>query len=104
MPILVLIADIIGILGGTVASVLALNFDLYSYLIKTFEFLEYNDVASGIIKSFVFGFIIAVCGCYYGYNARGGAQGVGRATISAVVKSSIFILLTNYFMTQLFFI
>jgi phospholipid/cholesterol/gamma-HCH transport system permease protein len=104
LPILVLIADIIGLLGGTAASVLALNFELHQYLLKSFEFLDYGDVASGLAKSFVFGFIISICGCYYGYNAVGGAEGVGKATISAIVKSSIFILLTNYFMTQIFFI
>jgi phospholipid/cholesterol/gamma-HCH transport system permease protein len=104
MPILVLIADVIGIIGGTVASALALNFDFHQYLYKSFEFLSYADVMSGLVKSFVFGFIIAICGCYYGYNAKGGAEGVGKATISAIVRSSIFILLTNYFMTQFFFI
>ncbi|MDR0571875.1 MAG: ABC transporter permease [Rickettsiales bacterium] len=104
LPILVLIADIIGLLGGTVASIFALNFELHQYLLKSFEFLDYSDVVSGLAKSFVFGFIISICGCYYGFNARGGAEGVGRATISAIVKSSMFILLTNYFMTQLFFI
>jgi phospholipid/cholesterol/gamma-HCH transport system permease protein len=104
MPILVLIADTIGIMGGTIASVFALNFDFHQYLQKSFEFLSYNDVMSGLIKSFVFGFIISICGCYYGYNAKGGAEGVGKATISGIVRSSIFILLTNYFMTQIFFI
>jgi phospholipid/cholesterol/gamma-HCH transport system permease protein len=104
MPLLVLVADIIGILGGTVASALVLGFDFHGYLHKTFEFLNYADVMSGLIKSVVFGFIISLCGCYYGYSAKGGAEGVGKATILAIVKSSIFILLANYFMTQIFFI
>jgi phospholipid/cholesterol/gamma-HCH transport system permease protein len=104
MPILVLIADIIGVVGGSIASVVALNFDFHQYVYKSLESLSYEDVKSGLLKAFVFGFIIAIYGCYCGYNADGGAEGVGKATISAVVKSSIFILLTNYFMTQFFFI
>lgn len=104
VPILVLLADVIGLIGGSVASVVALDFNFYSYIQHTYNFLNYNDVMSGIIKSFVFGFIIAVCGCYHGYNAKGGAEGVGQATIKAIVSASICILLTNYFMTQIFFI
>ena len=104
VPILVLIADVIGIFGGTVASVFALNMNLYNYVINSCNQLNWTDTMSGIIKAFAFGFIISVAGCYSGYRAKGGAVGVGKATIEAIVSASIFILLANYFMTQFFFI
>ena len=103
MPLLVLIADVIGIFGGLMASVISLKFDMASYLNNTMNFLKFGDVCSGLIKSVVFGFIIAICGCYHGYNSKGGAEGVGKATTSAIVSASIFILLSNYLMTELFF-
>lgn len=104
MPFLVMIADIIGIFGGTVASVISLKFDLVAYINNTINFLKFEDVYSGIIKSIVFGFIIAVCGCYNGYYSKGGAEGVGKATTNAIVSASIAILLSNYIMTELFFV
>lgn len=104
MPFLVMIADIIGIFGGTVASVVSLKFDLVIYINNTINFLRFEDVYSGIIKSIVFGFIIAVCGCYNGYYSKGGAEGVGKATTNAIVSASIAILLSNYIMTELFFV
>jgi phospholipid/cholesterol/gamma-HCH transport system permease protein len=103
MPILVLIADVIGVYGGYLVSIHTLGFSPSSYLKSTFDFLEMEDVYSGLIKSSVFGFIIALMGCYHGYYSKGGAQGVGNATTHAVVTASIMILLSNYFMTSLFF-
>lgn len=104
LPFLVLIADVIGIFGGTVASVMSLKFDPIIYLNNTMNFLKAEDVYSGVIKSVVFGFIIAICGCYYGYYSGRGAEGVGRATTGAIVSASIAILLSNYVMTELFFV
>lgn len=104
MPFLVLLADIIGIFGGTFASVVSLGFDLSQYLNNTVNFLQFEDVYSGLIKSVVFGFIIAINGCYFGYHSKGGAEGVGKATINAIVSTSIGILLSNYLMTKFFFI
>jgi phospholipid/cholesterol/gamma-HCH transport system permease protein len=103
LPILVGIADIIGIFGGYLTSVYALGFNSNSYLIKTIDFLQIEDVISGLIKSIIFGFIIAFMGCYYGYNSNNGAKGVGKAVTNAVVVPSITILLFNYLMTNLFF-
>ena len=62
-----------------------------------------KDVVSGLVKAAVFGFVITLIGCYHGYNSRGGAQGVGTATINAVVSSLILILIFNYIITELFF-
>lgn len=103
LPCLVIIADIIGILGGYLVGVHSLGFSSGSYMKNTFEYLEYNDVVSGLVKAAVFGFIISLMGCYHGYHSQRGAQGVGAATTNAVVTSSILILLCNYFVTQIFF-
>ena len=103
MPLLVGIADTIGIFGGYVVGIKSLGFNSGAYLKNTVDFLEFDDVSSGLIKSAVFGFIIALMGCYHGFNSKGGAQGVGRATTNAVVSASILILAANYVMTSLLF-
>ena len=103
LPFLVLIADIIGVFGGYLVSIHKLGFAPGPYLTSTFDFLKRIDVTSGLTKAAAFGFIVALMGCYHGYNSKGGAQGVGAATTSAVVSASILILLTNYFLTALFF-
>jgi phospholipid/cholesterol/gamma-HCH transport system permease protein len=103
LPILVLIADIIGVMGGYLVSVYKLGFNPGSYLESTFTYLEMRDVISGLTKAAVFGFIISLMGCYHGFNSGRGAQGVGKATTTAVVSASILILLFNYIITELFF-
>ncbi len=103
LPILVLIADIIGVFGGYLVSFYKLGFNGAAYINNTIEFLEVQDVISGLVKAAVFGFLIALMGCYNGYNSRGGAQGVGAATTNAVVSASILILSFNYLITELFF-
>ncbi len=103
LPLLVLVADAIGVFGGYVVSVHKLGFNPGSYLKRTFEYLQVMDVVSGLVKAGVFGFLIALMGCYHGYRSRGGAQGVGTATTQAVVTASILILLSNYLVTEIFF-
>ncbi len=103
LPCLVLVADIIGVFGGYIVSVEKLGFGPESYLRSTLEFLEFRDVFSGLVKAAVFGFLIALMGCYHGYHSRGGAQGVGASTTNAVVSASILILLCNYLITEMFF-
>lgn len=103
MPLLVVVADTIGIMGGYIVGTRSLGFNSGAYITNTVDFLELGDITSGLIKSAVFGFIIALMGCYHGFNSRGGAQGVGRATTNAVVTSSILILAANYAMTSLIF-
>jgi phospholipid/cholesterol/gamma-HCH transport system permease protein len=103
MPLLVLIADIIGVLGGYIVGTQKLGFNPGMYIKNTFDFLETIDVVSGLVKAGVFGFLIALMGCYHGFHSKGGAQGVGRATTDAVVSSSILILVFDYFITELFF-
>ncbi|HVZ07978.1 MlaE family ABC transporter permease [Rhodopila sp.] len=103
LPLLVVIADILGVLGGFIVSTLKLGFNPSVYLTATMNFLEAQDVVSGLAKAAVFGFIIALMGCYNGYNSRGGAQGVGSATTMAVVSASILILAFDYVLTEMFF-
>ncbi len=103
MPLLVLIADVIGVFGGYVVSIYKLGFNPYVYLKNTLDFMEFQDVFSGLVKASVFGFLITLMGCYHGYNSRGGAQGVGAATTNAVVSASILILSVNYLITEMFF-
>ncbi|MBV6632214.1 MAG: ABC transporter permease [Alphaproteobacteria bacterium] len=102
LPLLVLIADIIGVLGGYLIGVYVLDFNSATYLSNTVEFLKPIDVISGLAKAAVFGFIVALMGCYQGYNSGRGAQGVGKATTNAVVAASIMILTFNYVITELF--
>jgi len=103
LPILVLIADIIGVFGGFLVGVYKLRFNPATYLKQSWDFLEFMDVFSGLTKAAVFGCIIALMGCYHGYHSGRGAQGVGRATTNAVVAASILILIFNYLLTQAFF-
>ena len=103
LPLLVLTADIIGVFGGYVVSIFKLGFNPSTYIKNTIDFMEAQDVISGLVKAGVFGFIVTLMGCYHGYHSRGGAQGVGTATTNAVVSASILILCFNYFITELFF-
>ncbi len=103
LPLLVIIADIIGVFGGYLVAIYKLDFNAVSYLTQTQQYLKTNDVVSGLVKAAVFGFIVALMGCYQGYHSRGGAEGVGQATTYAVVSASILILISDYFLTQAFF-
>jgi phospholipid/cholesterol/gamma-HCH transport system permease protein len=103
LPLLVIVADIIGVFGGYLVGIYKLGFGPYEYINNTLEFLETEDVVSGLVKAAVFGFLVALMGCYQGYNSKGGAQGVGAATTKAVVSASILILTANYMVTELFF-
>ena len=103
LPFLVLIADILGVMGGWLIGTAKLGFSSAGYLRATLDFMQTMDVVSGLVKASVFGFLIALMGCWCGYNSRGGAQGVGAATTSAVVISSILILALDYIITEMFF-
>jgi phospholipid/cholesterol/gamma-HCH transport system permease protein len=103
MPLLTLIGDAIGVLGGYIVSVYSLGFTGTTYLKNTWDFAHSDDITSGLIKAAVFGFIVALLGCYNGFHSKGGAQGVGNATTYAVVSSSILILAADYVLTALLF-
>jgi phospholipid/cholesterol/gamma-HCH transport system permease protein len=103
LPLLVLVANVIGVFGGFLVTSYKLDFNPSSYIQRTADFLETMDVVAGLTKAAVFGFIITLMGCFHGYSSRGGAQGVGAATTYAVVSGSILILLFDYFLTEAFF-
>ncbi|PKP69317.1 MAG: ABC transporter permease [Alphaproteobacteria bacterium HGW-Alphaproteobacteria-5] len=103
VPVLVAVGDSIGIFGGYLVGVNRLGFNSATYLKNTRDFLEFWDIGSGLVKGAAFGFIVALMGCYHGMNSGRGAQGVGRATKSAVVTASVMILAANYVLTEAFF-
>ncbi|MFB3886331.1 MAG: MlaE family ABC transporter permease [Thermodesulfobacteriota bacterium] len=103
LPILVIFSDVIGILGGYLVGVRLLGANPTLYVRRTWDYLELNDLYSGLLKAVFFGMIIATISCYQGFATEGGAEGVGRATTKAVVISSLTILISNYIITALLF-
>jgi phospholipid/cholesterol/gamma-HCH transport system permease protein len=104
LPVLVLVGDIVGVFGSYLVGIYKLGFTSLTYIHNTLDFLQTMDVVSGLVKAAVFGFLIALMGCYHGYYSRGGAQGVGAATTAAVVSASILLLSADYVLTELFFV
>ena len=104
LPLLTLYADLLGILGGLVAAVLSMDLTVYAYIKQTVKTLDTFDVTSGLIKSLVFALIIAGVGCQQGFMVRGGAQGVGTATTSAVVAAMALIIVANCIFAILFYV
>ena len=102
LPLLVAVADVIGVLGGFLVSTTTLGFDGSIYVQNTVDMLQRWDVVSGLIKAAVFGFLLTVMGCFHGYFAAGGAQGVGRATTNAVVSAAVVIFAANFLLTSWF--
>jgi phospholipid/cholesterol/gamma-HCH transport system permease protein len=100
LPAITVLADFVGIAGGMVVGVNSLGLSSRLYLDNTFEWLDYRDYFSGIFKTVVFGLIIAIIGCYQGFQTEGGAEGVGQSTTRSVVTSSILILIANYFLAE----
>jgi len=103
MPLLVLVSNILGVLGGYLLATQRLGFNGANYLGTTLQYLKVDDIVSSLVKAAVFGFIIALMGCYHGFHSSGGAAGVGRATINAVVSAFILILLSNLIITVIVF-
>src|SRR5512140_1676803 len=98
---LTIISDLVGLAGGAMVSGLMLRLDLNQYWTTAWQSLVFEDVLMGLVKPIFSGFIIATVGCYYGLSAKGGTQGVGRATTQAVVAASVLILVVNFFLTRL---
>ena len=103
MPLLVLVSNALGVMGGWLLATQRLGFNSAAYLNTTAQFLKVDDVVSSMVKAGVFGFFIALMGCYHGYHSSGGAAGVGRATTNAVVSAFILILLSNLIITVIVF-
>lgn len=102
LPILTVLADFIGIMGGLVIAVFELNLTAHFYMTRVLDALTFGDIMSGIGKTFFFAVAVASIGCYNGMYARGGADGVGRATTQTVVAASVTILISNFFLTKIF--
>jgi phospholipid/cholesterol/gamma-HCH transport system permease protein len=103
LPILTLVGDAVGIIGGWLVSVGIFGANSYLYMERTFQFLEINDITSGLIKAAFFGLTLSVTGCAKGFYTSGGAEGVGRSTTSAVVTACLYILLSDFFLTKMLF-
>ena len=103
MPFLVLVSNALGVMGGWLLATQRLGFNSAQYLATTARYIEADDVISSLVKAAVFGFFIALMGCYHGYHSGGGAAGVGKATTNAVVSSFILILLSNLIITVIVF-
>ena len=101
LPLLTVVADIIGVAGGWLVATASLNFNSTVYIRNTWDFLRGWDIGSGLVKAAAFGFIVALMGCYHGFNAKGGARGVGQATTNAVVSAAILVFFTDYILTSL---
>jgi len=98
---LTILADLLGLFGGAVLSTLSFGIDWHQYWSSGWQILVFQDVFTGLVKPVLFGFIIATVGCYYGMSARGGTQGVGRATTQAVVASSLLVVVVDTVVTRL---
>ncbi len=101
LPLLTAMADFLGLVGGYTVSHFTLRVSAVTFWTRALQALEFSDLMQGLTKPIVFGFILSTVGCYYGLNVRGGTQGVGRATTQAVVASSVFILVANFFLTKI---
>jgi phospholipid/cholesterol/gamma-HCH transport system permease protein len=102
LPLLAAVADVIGVAGGWLVATRVLDFNPTVYIRNTVNFLQGGDVGTGLIKAAVFGLIVTLMGCYHGYNAKGGARGVGRAATHAVVTASVLVFAADYLLTSLF--
>jgi phospholipid/cholesterol/gamma-HCH transport system permease protein len=102
LPLLTVIADFVGLVGGWLVSLFLLNVTTQQYWTAGWRALEYGDIVQGLLKPFVFAFAISLMGCFYGLRTTGGTQGVGRATTQAVVAASVSILALNFFISKIF--
>lgn len=103
VPMLTVIADFVGIVGGYFTGVVILRINAGAYVANMEKYVELNDIYHGIIKAAVFGLILSIVGCYKGYATTGGAEGVGKATTQSVVLSAVTILMANYLLTAAMF-
>ncbi len=103
LPILTVISDYVGVLGGYFVGVHLLDINAGIFKSKIYEMVEFDDIYNGLIKALVFGLILSTIGCYKGFYTSGGAAGVGRATTQSVVLASVTILISDYMLTSFMF-
>jgi phospholipid/cholesterol/gamma-HCH transport system permease protein len=102
LPMLTIVADFVGLIGGYVIAYLSIGLTTTQYWTSAYQALEYNDIAQGLLKPFVFAFIISLVGCFYGLRTTGGTQGVGLATTKAVVAASVWVFVITSLITRVF--
>jgi len=103
LPLLTVLADFLGLVGGWMVACLLLNLTTTNqYWNTAWRKLEYNDIAQGLVKPFVFAIVIALVGCFYGMRAEGGTQGVGRATTQAMVVASVWVVVLTFVIGRVF--
>jgi phospholipid/cholesterol/gamma-HCH transport system permease protein len=100
LPLLTIMADFSGLLGGYVVSYFTVHLTTEEYWVSAYQALTYHDVTQGLIKPFFFAFLIALVGCYQGLQTTGGTEGVGRATTRAMVVASVLIVVVDFFITK----
>jgi len=103
LPVLTVLSDTVGLIGGLIISVIILQIPGSLYFRSSMDALSINELIGGMLKPVVFGFIISMVGCYLGLNTSGGTQGVGRSTTQSVVVCSVLVLASDFLMTRVFF-
>lgn len=101
LPLLTVLSDLVGLIGGYMMASIELHLSAAEFWNRAIKALEFGDVVQGLVKPFIFGFIIASVACHFGLRVRGGAEGVGRTTTTAVVVASVSLLVVNFFITRL---
>lgn len=102
LPLLTIISDFVGLIGGYVIAKFSIGLTTSQYWTSAYRAIEYNDIVQGLLKPFVFAFIVALVGCFYGLRTTGGTQGVGHATTQAVVVASVWIFVITSVLTRIF--
>jgi phospholipid/cholesterol/gamma-HCH transport system permease protein len=101
LPVLTIISDFVGIVGGYLVGVKMLSINEGVFMARMIKYVSLDDIYNGLVKAAVFGVLLSLISCYKGFNTRGGAEGVGKSTTQAVVYSSIAILISDYILTSL---
>jgi phospholipid/cholesterol/gamma-HCH transport system permease protein len=102
LPVLTILADTIALFGGLVMALTEIGQTQTYFMNHVYTALSLRDLCSGLSKTFFFAFFIGTIACYNGINARGGADGVGKATTNTVVISSISVIISDFFLTKIF--
>jgi phospholipid/cholesterol/gamma-HCH transport system permease protein len=102
LPLLTIVSDFVGLIGGYVIARLSIGLSTMQYWTSAYRAIEYNDITQGLLKPFVFAFMVSLVGCFYGLRTSGGTQGVGHATTQAVVVSSVWIFVLTSVLTRIF--
>ena len=101
VPLLTVLADLFGLVGGWVVAVNTLNLNTNLYWSTALRSLNYNHALEGLVKPIVFGFIIGIVGCFFGLTTRGGTRGVGQNTTRSVVTASILVIMADFFLSKI---